>query len=241
MLRPSTVSPLVALALPLTGCTSVQSAALKTSGISAEMSVVASGDGNATSTVVLHVDTNATDYVDLSSGDSLTVTANAQTRTLGKTTVLGAISYSATLNGGVDAENTQFTIAFNRGASDVSAPASTVSLPKPFTITGPAGTATLSRANDTVTIMLDSGSSDTLTYDVDGSCVTVKNGVSVGNDTGSITIPKGTLVNSAATTTACPVKITVHRNRVGHLDPAFGAGGNITASQARTIAFSSTP
>ena len=120
----------------VSGCTSVNSSDVKTSGMSADMQVVADGSGNTNVGMQLHVDTNVTDFVKLSQGDTLTATTGSQTATMSQTQIFGGTWYNAQFTG-ADAEGTQFTVSFNRG-SDVSAPNSTATLPKPFNITAPA-------------------------------------------------------------------------------------------------------
>jgi hypothetical protein len=224
-------------------CTKVDSSSIKTSGMSAHIHVAADGTGQTTASASLNVDDSLTDYVDLSTGDSFVTTVNGTSQTMSRSNVLNVITYLATFTG-KDAENTAYTVAFRR-TSDTSAPNSTCTVPRPFSIQGPASGASLSRTNDDIVVRYDSvPTTDALTYDVQGDCVATSLGHAVaGGDSGSFTIPKGTLVSSdpSQAGVTCRVTITLHRSRNGQLDPAYGYGGSIWAEQVRSVAVSSAP
>jgi hypothetical protein len=234
----------VSAAASFIACTSVESSSIKTSGMSAYMSVVADGTGSTTATATLHVGNNITDFIDLSAGDSLVASSSGQSRTLNKQSFLGVTSYNNSFQG-LDAEGTGYTIAFTR-QSDTSAPSSACTIPKPFTISAPAANATFSRATDDVVLQwAASGTQDQMSYQVDGDCVrTVVQTTIQGGDSGSFTIAKSTLSLQATDVHAndtCPVTVTLRRTRTGQLDSAFGHGGRIDGQQMRTVKFSSRP
>jgi hypothetical protein len=231
---------LAAAAVFVPACTSVKSSDLETSGMSAHMTVTADGQGNTSASAELNVDTNGTDFVDLSAGDSLVATpAGGSPRTMSRSDLLGVISYGASFTG-EDAPGTAYTIAFSRKAPNVSAPSSTCSLPQPFAITAPASGASFSRANDAVVVMYGYfGTSDAMTYQVTGPCVSTATG-SLPADSGTLTIAKGTLVTSGGSS-SCTATLTLHRSRSGQLDPAYGYGGAISCDQVRTVTFTSNP
>jgi hypothetical protein len=78
-------------------------------------------------------------------------------------------------------------------------------------------------------------------YTVSGSCLNLTT-QSIGADSGSFTIPKNALTSPGSQATeSCQATLTVTRSRAGHLDPAFGYGGDIACQQARTVTFTSTP
>jgi len=222
-------------------CTSVQSADIKTAGISAIMLVSADGTGQTQVTAELHVDSNSTDFVTLSSGDTLMATAGGQSRTMSESNFVGAVSYETTFSG-LDANGTAYTIALNR-TSDVSAPSSTCALPDPFNITAPTASGTFSRANDTITVTYDTaGTMDQMAWSAGGDCVQGEVGGTVSPDSGSFTVAKGSLVpTSPPPSMTCQAHITLTRSRPGQLDSHFGSGGSITAQQVRTVTFNSTP
>jgi hypothetical protein len=223
-----------------TACTSVKSADLETAGMSAHITVTADGQGNTRASAELNVDNNATDFVDLSPGDSLVATpAGGSSQTMTRGDVLGIISYSTGFNG-QDAPGTAYTIAFNRKAPAVSAPSSTCSIPQPFSVSSPASGVTFSRATDAITVnWAAAGQSDAMSYVISGSCVKTATGT-IPADSGSFTIPKGTLVVSGGSS-SCTATLTVNRTRSGQVDQAFGYGGGISCIQARSVTFVSAP
>ena len=223
-------------------CTKVESSSIKTAGMSAHINVTADGSGKATASASLNVDENLTDYVDLSAGDAFAATAGGKTQGMGRNNVLNVITYTTDFNGGLDAEDTAYTIAFTR-ANDTSAPASTCSMPKPYAIKMPAAGAALSRTKDDLVLTWDAVGNDPMTYDVTGSCLKAVLQQSISGDTGTLTIPKGTLVPSDPNhaNDTCQGTIVLRRTRNGKLDPAYGHGGAIYAQQTRSLTISSTP
>ncbi|MGH7270621.1 MAG: hypothetical protein ACREJ3_09335 [Polyangiaceae bacterium] len=235
------------ITLAVTECTSLSSSDIKTAGITGEMQVSADGSGASTVSANLYVDTNLTDFVSLSSGDTLTASAGGQTKTLSKSTLLGIVTYLATFTG-EDGAGTAYTIAFNR-MSDTSAPSSTCAMPSPFAISAPASSASFSRSRDPITITWSpAGTSDVMNYSVGGDCIATA-GSSISGDTGTLTIPAGTIsgtaldggsANGGTGATGCPVTLSMTRTRNGSLDSHF-LGGGINCLQTRTVSFQSTP
>lgn len=229
------------LALSLFGCSSVSSSNLKTAGLRADLGVTANGAGDTVVTAEFRVDGAALTYVALQSGDRVTAAASGQTQTLQESTLLGTTAYAASFSG-ADAEGTTYRIALERDA-DTSAPNSTATLPAKFAITSPTGTSlSYSRANDDLVVTYDNaGTSDAMSCTVSGICINTTV-LAFTSDSGTLTIPKGSIVQAGTSSgaTTCQVTLTVYRTRLGTLDPAF-AGGTVRASQARTIAFTSTP
>lgn len=222
-------------------CTSVQSADVKTAGMSAIMQVSADATGATRATAEIHVDNNDTDFVTLSSGDALVVTAGSQSQTMSEIDFAGGVSYQASFSG-LDANGTQYTIAFNR-TSDVSAPSSTCMLPNPFNITAPTANSTFSRASDNIMVTYDTmGTMDQMNWSAGGDCVQGEVGGTVASDSGTFTVAMGSLVPTNPPVPAtCQAHITLTRSRPGQLDSHFGSGGSITARQVRTVTFNSTP
>jgi hypothetical protein len=229
------------LGLSLFGCTDVDSSNLNTSGIRAELTVTARGDGSASASAGLYVQDSTLTFVELQAGDALTATTGDQTKPMEKSELFGVIDYYASFPD-ADAEGTAFTIAFKRD-SDESATGNTATLPAKFNLTAPVGDAlSYSRADDDIVITYDnSGKADDMSYSLVGDCLNVY-GQALDGDPGTITIPKGTLTLRDATTspTSCQVTVTVSRTRAGTLDPAFGEG-HMAGVQARTFTFSTMP
>jgi hypothetical protein len=231
----------VPIALTIAGCTDVQSSDIKTAGMSAYMSVTADGSGSSTAIAQLNVDDNLTDFVTLSSGDSLVTSVGGQSQTMSRLDVLNDISYSTSFDG-QDGTGSAYTVAFNR-TSDTSAPLSTCTLPAPFALTSPASGSSFSRSSAIAVSYDGAGTSDGMSYSVSGGCVGGPVSSGVSGDTGSFSIPSGTITPTDAShaTETCQVILTVTRARPGQLDPAFGSGGSIRCMQARTITLTSTP
>jgi len=208
-------------------------------------SIVVSADGTGVSTVSarLSTDANALNSIQLDSGDIFATTVGTQSQDMTMVDLLGDITYQATFNG-ADASGASYDVALNRRPGFVSAPSSIVTMPQPYNMTAPTSTGTFSRANEDVTVTYDtSGTQDPMTWSVtDGSCASAPSGT-VANDSGSFTIAKGSLVSTEANqkTTTCQVTITLKRTRTGTIDSHFGYGGNITATQGRSVTFTSTP
>jgi hypothetical protein len=227
------------LAVLGTACTSVKSTDLETSGMSAHMTVTADGQGNTSAVAELTVDNNVLDFVDLSSGDSLVATTGGSSQSMGRSDLLGIISYSTTFSGN-DAAGTGYTIALNRKSPDVSAPSSTCSIPQPFQVTAPSAGAAFSRLADAISVTYGgAGQSDVMSYQVSGPCVNTLDGT-IAADPGSFTIASGMLVPSGSSP-ACTATLTVTRTRAGQLDHAYGYGGSIACAQSRSFTFTSNP
>lgn len=222
------------------GCTDVSSADLKTQGITARLLVAADGTGATTSTAVLNVDTNLTDFVQLASGDTLVTDVSTQSEPMASENVGGVITYSAAFTG-QDAPGTQYTVVFNRAAGNASAPASVATIPQPFNIS-PLTRQTFSRANDDIVLQYaTSGSTDQMSWSISGSCLNVLAGQTLSGDPGTFTITKGSLVSKAAGGDQnCQATLTLTRAREGTLDPAYG-GGSIYGQQQRSVTFTSSP
>jgi hypothetical protein len=234
-MRTLAIGTLAVSAISVVACTQVNSADLKTAGMSAQMSVTADGSGKSQVVAALFVDNNVTDRVSLNTGDGLSVSGGGQSALLQRDNTLSILTYDATL--AVDAAGTTFTIAFTR-ANDTSAPNSACTLPDAFSPTGPSGAK--SRANDDIVITwMPSAAKDPMTWIASGSCLDAQSSQGIAGDPGTLTIPKGKLA-SAMQTSTCDVTISITRTRAGTLDKAYGYGGSINAAQARSVKFSST-
>jgi hypothetical protein len=239
--------PLIAF---VAACGTSESGSLLTSGIAADMSVSTTGDG--TTNVTAELFDGSPDqliFVDLQPGDELIATTGDSTMTLVKAQLLTIISYSATFASGSAGD--EFTIDFMR-TIDGGAPTSSATLPDPFALDPVASTS--SRAADLAVTYAPSGTSDGMLLEAEGDCIQIANGASA-TDSGTITIPAGTLVPIGAgsgsgsgsagsgsdDSTTCTVTLTITRDRAGTLDSEFGAGGEIQGAQVRTATFSTTP
>ena len=218
----------------LAACGTSESGALLTKGISADISVTTAGDGTThVGAELFEGNPDQLIFVDLQSGDQLIADSGGQLAPLSKSQLLNIISYDADLPTGNEGD--EITIAFERTVDD-GAPASSATLPAPFTL-DPVAASTSRAAAMTVTYA--PAGTDDVSWQASGDCIQTATG-SIPTDSGSITIAAGTLVAGASQPTAtCQVTLTVTREHAGTLDAHF-EGGSILGEQARTAMFTST-
>lgn len=227
-------SPLL-LALLVFGCTeSVESEDVRTTGIYPVISVVADGRGSSTVEVRLKVGgRNSNTYLDLVGDDRLEASVGDTTKRLdGRSDQTYRASFP------VDAEDTEFEIAFRRGEEDENAPSSTVTLPAPFELE--VGASVASRTDDAVEFSWAPLATGGMAWEYEGGCVIRDDGTTP--DDGEHTLAAGQIETfESDKMVSCPVDLTLVRSRKGSLDAAFTEGGEITAEQVRTVSFTSTP
>jgi hypothetical protein len=233
MRRTAALLPLLALA----ACESVDSEAIRTDAMYADITVETDGAGTATVGATLRVGgPTSNTFVELAGGDRLSVKAGEQAVDLTEQSFWELHSYSADLP--IDAEDTEYVIAFERSI-DTSAPASSVTMPAPFDVVapeGPEGGDTFSREADAITITWDPAEGgDDMVIEVESDC-TVHETFALQGDPGTVTLEPGDLMtwDSMADTT-CAAELHVLRMRAGQLDTAYGEGGTIRAVQRRVV------
>lgn len=233
MRRTATLLPLLALI----ACESVDSEAIRTDAMYADITVETDGAGTATVGTTLRVGgPTSNTFVELAGGDALRVKAGEQAADLTEQSFWEMHSYSADLP--IDAEDTEYVIAFERSI-DTSAPESMVSMPAPFDLIAPEapeGGDTFSRDADPITITWEPAEGgDDMIVEVESDC-TVHETFALQGDPGTFTIEPGDLMtwDSMADTT-CSAEIHVLRSRAGQLDAAYGEGGTIRAIQRRIV------
>ncbi len=229
--------PVVACLLAVTGCSTIQSSDLKTSGMQADFTVVS--DGSTATEVRASLLANTTTYVDLAAGDKLRFFAGTrEASSQVKTNIAGIITYSSTFSGVSAGQD--FRVAFER-ANDKSAPSSTVTLPPAAEITDPPANVSTTRSSD-LTIRWNAGDGgDRIMIEADGSCIFSKKIEDLPN-TGSYVLPAGSLESTGGNNpTSCTVNVEVSRVRRGTVDAAYGKGGTFNALQTRKVSISSAP
>lgn len=239
-MKSSNLLPLSLLSGLLIGCESVDSDSVLTSGVYAQMTVEAEGNGKSDVTVFLKVGGGLSNsFLDLVDGDELTASADGEDVTLEKVSFSNMRSYEGTLN--TDNEGTDFTIAFSRELDD-GAPNSKVSMPAPFDITGPTEGTSFSRSQDDIPLeWSDAGTSDGMSWGVEGDCVLPNSG-DILSDPGSFSISAGEIESDPSEEgESCEATITIVRNRYGDIDEAYGEGGLINAIQIREVTLTLTP
>jgi hypothetical protein len=216
------------------GCSeSVESTDVKTTGIYPVITVTADGSGSSRVEVRLKVGgSNSNTHLDLTGGDELTATVDGDTKVLDETS---DETYTASFR--VDEEGTEFTIAFLREDDD-SAPASTVTLPAPFTMS--VSPTEASRATDDVDVAWDPPAGGNIEFSLSGNCIK-SNGDDLPDD-GSHTITADSIETfESDKEESCTVSVGLERTQRGNIDPAFTEGGRIEALQVRSDSFTSTP
>jgi hypothetical protein len=221
-----------------TGCSSVDSSDILTSGIYAELSASSAGTGTTQVSATLYLGNPINlDFVDLTGDDQLIASHAGQTMVMSETSVLNIVGHNATF--ATDAEGEEFAIDLQRTV-DNGAPESTATLPAKFTLAGP--TTPTSRAGTIALTWSPANTADRMSWQATGDCIDLAVGMIPG-DTGSFSIPANAIHKkmSAGVVDSCMVTIAVSRTRDGHLDPGYGKGGHITGVQARTISVTSNP
>lgn len=223
-------------ALLALGCTeTVESTDIRTTGIYPEIEVVANGSGSSKVTVRLKVGGDDSDtFLDLKGDDTLEVTADGDTKTMDQS----GNDYIASF--AVDAEGTEFTIAFLRGDADDDAPASVVSLPAPFEMALAASSA--SRADDAVEYTWEpEGSGGDIDWNLSGDCIDSSRGGTPDDGSNSIAAGEIEPKFDSDKDKECTAGLTLTRSESGTIDAAFTEGGSIVAKQVRSDSFTSTP
>lgn len=230
---------LAAVALALAGCSKTSSTDIKTSGMYLDFTATADGAGSTDVSASVRVGGMSLTFVELEGGDTLTATSGADTKTLSKVSLFNVVSYNGTFTG--DQEDKDFTVALSR-PSDTPALNSSVTLPAPLTITGPAAGTSYSRANGVITVTWgNSGKSEPLSVSLDGNCIDPVSRTPTG-DPGTVTFNAGEVKGKKDhETETCDVTVNVRRTRAGTVDPAFGKGGSVKGVQSRRLSIKSTP
>lgn len=236
--------------LATAACERVESSDVRTSGIYADMTVTAVGDGTSRVSAALRVGGSLSNtYLDLVDGDELmAIQGEDEARMSERSIPLGPVHYEATFD--VDTENTPFRVSFAREPHDEtekecrggSAPNSFATLPAPFTIDAPAEDRAFSRADDDIEITWSpNGRRDAMSWRASGSCIEGDSG-DIDTDNGRFVISRGKLrLRREADDNSCDVTITITRSRPGQIDPAYGEGGRFVARQVRSVEVRSDP
>jgi len=239
-------SPFLLIAFALAGCSNTASENVTTQGIRAEIRVVADGGGFTAVRANLAVGSGGVGgtQLDLSPGDSLTVTANGIRTTMVKdTSILGTIDYTASFP--FDDANTLFVVAMNRdNATD--APNSNVALPDGFIISMPTNTTIYTTDQSIEIVWAPSGTPVVPGVSVTIDCTLMSGQVRTGSqhiplstDTGFTSTPVASAMPSGTLDTSklCEGTVYLERIRNGNLDRNYGEGGRITGEQYKQAQF----
>lgn len=230
--------PLVLIAIM--ACSTESASNLATSGIYADISATASGSGSTNVGATFRTGPLSLTFIQLTSDDSLTVSSGTTTKTLSEASLLGVVTYSASVP--VDAAGSQFTVSLQR-KKDSGAPSSVATLPPAFTLTPLSGT--FSRADAGPTLDWAPGSAEAMSLKITGSCINDFS-VNLPANTTTYSVAAGALQlrmspdGGAAAGSNCDATAQVDRTLTGSLDKGFG-GGSVLGIQRRTTTFGTAP
>lgn len=226
----------IAVALFGVGCTeTVDSKNIRTAGIAALIDAE-STDG--TSTTVLAVlktgGAQSNTYVNLSDGDRLVAEGGGTRKEM---TNQSSGEYEAEF--ATAAADTEFRISLER-ENDDPAPNSVGKIPAPFNVAA-IPTGDHSRAQDLTITWDNSGTSDDMHIEANGSCIFIYS-KDIPGDSGSFTITAGDLdsTNKDKPET-CNVTLEITRSRNGTADPTYDSESWFHLRQVRTVKFTSAP
>jgi hypothetical protein len=235
------IFPVVAIA----ACSSTTSDNVATEGINTDIDVFANGSGRTFVDVEMEVgDGLGGTSLQLAPGDRLTVTANGiQKSMIEDASVIGRFRYEATFD--FDDAGTLFTVAFSRN-NGVNAPNSNVTLPEGFVVQAPQTNDVFTTADDIPIQWTPNGTTITPDIDVSLTCTTTSGvqftdseNVTINGDTGVASFPVAAVIpiGTLDETRLCEGEVHFSRWRRGNLDPAYGAGGDITAEHIKRARF----
>lgn len=219
------------------GCTldEVNSDAIRTHGLFAEMLAISPGQGDTLVRVNLTVGGASGTRVELTGEDALVAEAGDDLVTLGRT---GRGRYEATLPG---EDSRDITVRLERGPDDSSAQGSVV-LPEPYALHFETDVGGGVNRSTPVIISWDppGAEGDTVEWSVDGDCIWSDSGITP--DDGVMTLqPEHVRVRPTQVGEECSVLVTLDRSVKTDVDPQFVPGSSLRGIQRRAIDFVSTP
>jgi hypothetical protein len=238
---------LTATVVVLTGCSTVDSADVRTSGLTGNV-VASVPEGASYTDVDASLTVGTLTFVQLGDGEKLTASAGGKSVTLKRQKISGATSYRGRLAGVKDA-GTEIVIDLQRDGDNTSAPRSAVRLPETVSLEAPAAGAGFSRARDDIRVRIASPSKLPAILTWAGPCI-VAGSIDLEPGRTDVTISRGTLkpltpsstgaTPPPASAATCQISLTVTRRSDGVLDPAF-KNGSIRAESQSTRQVTSAP
>lgn len=235
---PMTRAVLITLALSLSGCSceTVMSKDVRTSGLYANLTADAPGDGQVFVKATLALGAGSLTSLELSEGDALLATVGSTARAMSRRSLFNATWYEASFDG--DAAGTLVKVSFSRQI-DTSAPESVIHLPTPFTFTAPTAGQSFPRTAGLTVTWSNSGQGDPLRLRANGTCIQSVD-LELTTDPGSQALV-AFQPSSGNEAKSCEVSLKMVRRRTGGVDPAYGKGGTFEATATRTLTITSTP
>ncbi len=214
------------------GCAKIASNDVKTSGMTADITAVADGTGTTSVGATLYVGDPANlDFVMVDAPDSLFAEFGTEQQAMALNELGNIVSYSASF--GDDTEGDQFTVDFSRASGDVQR----AELDVRDAFAAPRSRWTRRRrwrnprAADLMVMWTSADDPNPMQWNASGDCIDAASGsITVGAST--VTISANTLIQAgSAEPTSCTITVTIQRNEMGTLDPAFGGGGVVGIQQ----------
>ncbi|MFI6832343.1 hypothetical protein ACIBG5_34900 [Kribbella sp. NPDC050241] len=235
MKRIAAPATVLAFVLVLTGCSTVESKDIRTSGMTAGM-VVTLPENTDEADVSASLRIGTLTFVELGDGEGITASGGGESAELKHHRSAGVTSYTNRLDG-VTAAGTEITFSLKRGGDNESAPQSTVVLPERVRMVAPAAGMTFSRRKD-ITVRFTSEPSQLPTnLGWAGDCVQAGS-LELEPGRTSATIARGSIKPVTTTPTPgknssqCQVRLTLTRRTEGKLDGAFKDGSVTAESQS---------
>jgi len=219
------------------GCTleEVDSDAIRTKGIYAEMLAIAPGDGQTLVRANLTVGGSSGTRVRLAGEDTLVAEAGDDVQDLWRR---GRGQYEVSL---AEEGSREVTVRLERGEEDDAAQG-TALLPEPFGMQlETAAGGGINRSTPAIVSWQDPSPDDAhLDWSVDGDCIWADSGITP--DDGVMTLLTDNVqVRPTQVGEECEVRLTLDRVSVGEVDPLFVPGSSFRAIQRRSVTFISTP
>jgi hypothetical protein len=219
------------------GCTleEVDSDAIRSQGLYAEMLAIAPGSGDTLVRVNLTVGGNSGTRVRLAGEDVLVAEAGEEPVELARS---AAGRYEETLPGEASRD---ITVRLERGPEDDAVQGS-VLLPAPFAMQIETPTeGGVDRSTALIVSWQEPSPEDTnIEWSVEGDCIWSDSGVTP--DDGVMTLaPEHVKVKTTHAGEQCAVRLTFDRETTGDVDPLFVPGSNFRGVQRRAVTFVSKP
>ena len=219
------------------GCTleEVNSDAIRTNGMFAEMLAISLGKGDTLVRVNLTVGGASGTRIELTGDDVLVADAGDDFVTLGR---IGRGRYEETLPG---ESSREITVRLERGPEDTTVQGSAV-LPEPYVLRVETDvSAGASRSTPVIVSWEPPGAEgDTVEWSVEGDCIWSDSGITP--DDGVMTLqPEHVRVRPTQVGEDCEVIVTLDRSVKNDVDPQLIPGSSLRAIQRRAVDFVSTP
>lgn len=205
---------------------------VRTSGVRAELTIVAEDRGMGEASARLRVGGALSNtFLDLAGGDRVDVeVAGRTTALLPRRGVIEPPAYAAKVAGLAAGAVVAFKLT---RPADTSALGSTVTLPEPIALITPKPSEPVSSKAPVVATWKAVPGSD-VRWTAQGTCIDEGSGTVI-DDVGRVEVPLPAARRfDAGSAPPCDVTLVFERWATGSLDPAFGEGGSVLAVQRRT-------